>query len=659
MVIDVLKEGARIDEIRMSKAALVVGRDATCDHVLEHPSISRKHAALVLDDSRTLHALDLGSTYGTTLSGIKLGDDATPVEPGADLRFGLSSRTFVLREEKELEGRAKRQAEIAALTREMEASKPTWTPHVAPVAPVPEEEEVPRPELAVAKRWELPISSRADMERATKTVSAIAVDPAGGRVLVGSLDTRVRIYDFGGMDSEHKSFKTFEADEGHSIVALSFSPTGDRFLCCSGSAQPSIFTRDGAFLLKFNRGDMYVTDVTKTTGHTTMVTGGHWQPNEGMRCGTCSMDGSVRLWDLCGKTGLRDVLFCEQVVRVRDKKARKTAATAFCFRPDGRVVVAGCADGSLQMWGIKGRAHSYVRPDSRADAHSGDVSCVKFSPDGHTIASRADDGFVKLWDARKLQQPLAAFDGVPQHQLNDTLDWSPDGAMVVAGDHEGRVRFFSAGGPAHDVFKQAGGYAPLCGLRVHDAAPQVLWHPRIRQIFCGTSKGDITIFYDPDLSAKGALLSTHRHRSTKRSNEALVRADDPVIVNPNALPMYRNDDALRKRSRYAKNRNDPKASKKPDPPLEQGQQGRNTGARSTYTSFYLEQNLPENIRNSDPREALLKYADKPAIFRTDATFYKDAEGKQVFADRTLEQEQADFVKRQKSALDSAVFGTKS
>ena len=38
-----------------------------------------------------------------------------------------------------------------------------------------------------------------------------------------------------------------------------------------------------------------------------------------------------------------------------------------------------------------------------------------------------------------------------------------------------------------------------------------------------------------------------------------------------ALPisMYRNDDALRKRSRYAKNRNDAKASKKPDPPLEQ------------------------------------------------------------------------------------------
>ena len=48
----------------------------------------------------------------------------------------------------------------------------------------------------------------------------------------------------------------------------------------TGGAQPQIFTREGVSLLTFNRGDPYVTDMARTTGHVTIVSGGEWHPHE-------------------------------------------------------------------------------------------------------------------------------------------------------------------------------------------------------------------------------------------------------------------------------------------------------------------------------------------------------------------------------------------
>mmetsp|Transcript_14905 Transcript_14905/g.59768 ORF Transcript_14905/g.59768 Transcript_14905/m.59768 type:complete len:120 (-) Transcript_14905:127-486(-) len=98
----------------------------------------------------------------------------------------------------------------------------------------------------------------------------------------------------------------------------------------------------------------------------------------------------------------------------------------------------------------------------------------------------------------------------------------------------------------------------------------------------------------------------------------------------------------------------PKQSRKPDPPLDAGQQGRNTGTKSTFCQYYIENNLPQSIRNQDPREALLKYADAdgggPALFRTDRTSYRDTEGRPIMDRETLEEADDRFVEDQKRLL---------
>lgn len=73
-----------------------------------------------------------------------------------------------------------------------------------------------------------------------QVVSALAVDPSGSRVLSGSYDYTVRMYDFQGMNSRLASFRQLEPSEGHQVRNLSWSPTADRFLCVTGSAQAKV-----------------------------------------------------------------------------------------------------------------------------------------------------------------------------------------------------------------------------------------------------------------------------------------------------------------------------------------------------------------------------------------------------------------------------------
>ena len=114
----------------------------------------------------------------------------------------------------------------------------------------------------------------------TKAVTSISTEPAGNRLVTGSLDYCTKLFDFGGMDARHKAFHSIEAHESHPVSSVSHSPSGDKFIVGTGSPQPIIFDRDGKEIIKFVRGDMYIRDLTNTKGHTMEVTGVQWHPSE-------------------------------------------------------------------------------------------------------------------------------------------------------------------------------------------------------------------------------------------------------------------------------------------------------------------------------------------------------------------------------------------
>src|SRR5262245_4186368 len=69
-----------------SEGELVIGRDATCQVVLEHPRISRRHARLRLGAELSIE--DLGSRNRTTVQGVPL-EPNTPHRLGAGISFSL------------------------------------------------------------------------------------------------------------------------------------------------------------------------------------------------------------------------------------------------------------------------------------------------------------------------------------------------------------------------------------------------------------------------------------------------------------------------------------------------------------------------------------------------------------------------------------------
>ncbi|AYU78747.1 FHA domain family protein [Leishmania donovani] len=75
------------------------GKNPVCDYVLEHPSISSVHAALIFNKEHVCFVLlDLGSTNGVRLEGKRVEPrKPIPIAVGSVLQFGYSTRTYELR----------------------------------------------------------------------------------------------------------------------------------------------------------------------------------------------------------------------------------------------------------------------------------------------------------------------------------------------------------------------------------------------------------------------------------------------------------------------------------------------------------------------------------------------------------------------------------
>jgi WD40 repeat protein len=73
-------------------------------------------------------------------------------------------------------------------------------------APVPEDEEYePEDEFSP-----FPITHEVVLKDHTKVISALGLDPSGARLVSGSYDYDLKLWDFGGMDQRCKPFKSWE-----------------------------------------------------------------------------------------------------------------------------------------------------------------------------------------------------------------------------------------------------------------------------------------------------------------------------------------------------------------------------------------------------------------------------------------------------------------
>jgi WD40 repeat protein len=242
----------------------------------------------------------------------------------------------------------------------------------------------------LAGHQELPISHEIQLKDHHKTVSALALEPSGSRLISGAYDYDVKFWDFAGMDASYKPFRSVEPVPGHKIHDLHYSNTGDSFLIISGSARAKLFDRDGYEITEYAKGDPYIRDLRKTDGHISSLTSGAWHPHEKNTFITASQDSTIRIWDVENKRKQKEVIMYKS-----KERGGRTVITATAYSKDGKMIAGACQDGTLNVWASNG---PFTRPThSLENAHSSgtETSSVVFSMDNQTFVTRGGDDTVK------------------------------------------------------------------------------------------------------------------------------------------------------------------------------------------------------------------------------------------------------------------------
>jgi WD40 repeat protein/serine/threonine protein kinase len=254
--------------------------------------------------------------------------------------------------------------------------------------------------------------------------------------------------------------RTYPEHEGDPLRAVAYSPTGT-FVATAG-----------------DRGQIRVWD--PRTGRTWLILVGHTGPVHGLAFGpdgtvlaSAGADGTVRLWVLpvdvldTARRTMSALPWLRPIVRVGTltpavtlTDAHAPGATCVAFRPDGRALVSGGADGLLRWWDLTGwraagpdvallggagaaagaleRAERAPEPQAvwaignPRRAHNGGVLCLAFSQNGKFLVSGGKDPTPIVWagDGTRTVREL------PEHG-----DWvravaiTPDGGVIATADN--------------------------------------------------------------------------------------------------------------------------------------------------------------------------------------------------------------------------------
>ncbi|XP_043260190.1 gastrulation defective protein 1 homolog [Colletes gigas] len=443
----------------------------------------------------------------------------------------------------------------------------------------------------------IPCSHEVTMTHGTKAVTAIAADPSGARLASGSIDYDVCFWDFAGMDSSMRSFRTLQPCENHPIKCLQYSMTGDVILVISGSAQAKVLDRDGFEKCETVKGDQYITDMARTKGHTAGLNSGCWHPFTKEEYLTCSQDSTCRIWILYRPRGHKHLIKC------RAQNGVKTIPTTCGYSREGNVVACGCIDGSIQMWDHR---KNFVNPSliqRNAHAQGAEISSLSFSYLGQMLATRSCDDTLKLWDLRSFKSPI--FEARDLYSRYDTTDcmFNPDDTVLITGESlnkgqtTGRVLFYDT--KTFDVVNE------ISVTNSH--VIKTLWHPKLNQIFVGCGNGIVKVYYDSKKSLRGAKLCVVKSHLKQKHIEVMSTQQ---IITPHALPLFRQDRPKSVRKQMEKDRLDPVKSRRPDLPITSGQGGRVASSGGTLSSYVIRNlGLSKRIEDDqDPREAILKFA---------------------------------------------------
>ncbi|KAJ4926401.1 hypothetical protein JOQ06_008575 [Pogonophryne albipinna] len=407
-----------------------------------------------------------------------------------------------------------------------------------------------------------------------------------------------------------------------------------------------------------------------------------------MSINSLSVRSTVRTWDVSSEKKHKSVF------KPRTFQGKKVIPTSCTYSRDGKLIAAGCQDGTIQIWDRNLSSHEtwvsrsqategsefnnpcvggaqafaqkrYHRdlgnvmmslvdldvsrlqrgtPDEvhtkfhckQAHIPGSDTSCIAFSYDGVTLASRGGDDTLKVWDIRNFKKPVNVAMGLTNYFSMTDCCFSPDDKLLVTGTSVKKDE-----GNGKLVFYERASFQKVYEIEVpKTSVVRCLWHPKLNQIMVGTSSGLAKVYYDPVKSHRGAKLCVVKSQRKERQAETLTQ---DYIITPHALPMFREARQRSTRKQLEKDRLDPKKSHKPEPPVSgPGRGGRVAAHGGTLSSFIVKNIALDKTDDSNPRQAILRHAqeasDNPYWV---APAYTLTQPEPMFAEESEEDEEAE------------------
>ncbi|MBY2985685.1 caspase family protein [Rhizobium leguminosarum] len=254
------------------------------------------------------------------------------------------------------------------------------------------------------------------------TVNAVAISPDGVLVLTGNDDGSASIWDL-------QSPGNVRTLKGHSasVTAVSFSPDGSRAL--TGSSDKTLKLWDvasGSEIRTFVGHSASVSFVAYEKGGTSALSAGQ--------------DGLIKRWDVSSGKELRSLGHVDDGQKMDGDRIMSAALS-----PDGRFLLAGIGDKSLNLWDLN--AGKVVRTfKGHATIFDHFVTSIAFLPDGKQALSTSVsmDSFASkvmiLWDIASGKQ-IRSFSGHTGGVYSVAV--SPDGAFAVSAGDDHTTRRWS------------------------------------------------------------------------------------------------------------------------------------------------------------------------------------------------------------------------
>jgi len=494
---------------------------------------------------------------------------------------------------------------------------------------------------------EFPVSHELVLKTHDRAATTISLDPSGSRLVSGSTDCTVKLHDFAAMTpTTLRAFKSVDPHAGrasdnteaHPINHVEFSPhTGSQFLCISEHPQARIMSRDGEVLTEFVKGDMYIRDMNNTKGHVSSISSGTWNPTDPNQIATAGTDSTIRIWDINHKRSHKEVLVHKDRTAGSGGRSKMIAvAWGSPMQGGNNILVATALDGSLVMWSGNGphaRPAGEIRNAHRSDTRTGGVD---ISPDGRMIVTRGGDDLIKLWDTRKFKMPILEISHPSSsdvYSLSD-INYSPNGSNIIVGSPSGHLHILNSGNLKAELVTPVTPGSTLIS---------VLWHEKLNQIITASANGEVHVLYNPNTSFRGAkdVMSRapkkrHVDDDPNFTTDQSAGISGDSIITPGGILQSASSTSFAARhptvglTASGKSR-DPRRPQIP---------AMTPFMKSQPDEAHINASIPlSSMRDEDPREALLKYAElaeKDPLF-TNA--WKETQPKTFYAELSDEEEE--------------------